>query len=140
MSELNIEQEKIDEQLGKKAEKVMSDIDFDFFEEPPWLKHARTCLKLNCESAGDFVNTMLKSCNLKENPNKTFPISFASYGKSCDFRPGGILVFDEHVGIIDSIEGDTIKLISCYNKKIQITNASQHGEILTCRRPDNFVL
>ena len=140
MSDLNFNTEITDEKLGERAEQVMKSGSFDFSEEPPWLKHAQTCLNLKSESAGEFVNTMLKSCDLPENPNKTFPISFASYGNKCDFVPGGIVVFDDHVGIILSVDSHSLQIISCYKKLIQITDASEHGDIITCRCPDNFAL
>lgn len=140
MSDMITNQEENERQLGEKSENIMNESKFNFSEEPPWLKHAMTCLNLNCKGAGDFVNLMLKTCNLPENPNKTFPISFTNYGKSCEYMPGAILVFDEHVGIIQYIDGHSIKIISCHDKKIQITDASEHGDILSCRRPENFAL
>lgn len=141
MSVETVNEESKEVKTGKTAENAMKSATFSHNQEPPWLQHARVFLNVkNVSSPGEFVNMMLKVCKLPQNPHKTFAISFMQYGKECDERVGAIIVFDSHVGFVENIDDKGVKVISCYNKKVKITKASEHGEILGYRRPESFAL
>ena len=134
-----------EQQLGDLAENTMKTISFDPIGEPSLLRHARTCVGLSAKNnnAG-FVNMMLMSCDLEQAPGNT-PADFSEYGKECSPIKGAICIFEDyvHVGIIESVSPDNqIRIISYHEKTktIEISDASDSGEIISCRRPSNYSL
>ena len=130
---------------GQIAENNMKVIDFDPFEEPPWLKNARSAVRLSCnQTAVGFINLMLGSCRISRSSEESIE-SFLHYGKNCAPVEGAICIFEnnEHIGFLHKIvDTNDIEIISCNTQKgeVEITKASEHGNIVAFKRPENFAI
>lgn len=130
---------------GQIAENNIKVIDFEPFEEPPWLKHARSYVGLPCQqTAAGFIDLMLGSLKISRSSEGSIEC-FLHYGKDCEPVEGAICVFEDHkhIGFLNKIVNkNDIEIISCNTEKgkIEITKASQHGEIIAFKRPDNFAI